>query len=117
MDVLNARLAQLADETLDEDLAPHAKERLGALEGQRGEAPADARGEDDGATHAERLERLASGVGDGKVARDEAGFRQRANGLVDRAERDAGVGNDVSLRGRGLGGQRGENAELDVRNH
>ena len=117
MDVLDARLAQLADETFDEDLAPHAEERLGTLEGQRGEAPADARGEDDGATHAERLERLASGVGDGKVARDEAGFRQRTNGLVDRAERDAGVGDDVSLRCRGRGHEGGQNAELDVRNH
>ena len=80
-DVLDARLAQLADLPLDEALAPHAQQALGLLVGD-GRAPRrEPCGHDDRVSHPVRLERVEPGLREGAVAHEARVF--------DRLERPA----------------------------
>ena len=72
---------ELADLTLDEDLAAYLERALGALVANGGEARGQACGHDDGARDAVGLEGLAARVGDRALV-DVAGGLALAGGGV-----------------------------------
>ena len=120
VDVLDARLAELPDEPLDEHLAAHAEQRLGALERQGDEPPAHAGGEDDRPTHAVGRQRGPTGLGDRDVAvpaGHEAPVEQLVHRLVRGAERHSRRLRESALGGLGRAGEGDEYVELCLCEH
>ena len=87
---------ELADLTLDEDLAAHLERALGALVADGGKARGQARGHDDGARDAVGLEGLAARVGNRALV-DVAGGLAFAGGGVDAPQTHAGGLRQCSL--------------------
>ena len=113
-DVRDAGFVELADLTLDEDLAAHLERALGALVADGGEAGGQTCGHDDGARDAVGLECFATGIGDCAVV-DVAGGLAFAGGCVDAPEAHAGGLRQCPLGEGGIClGQCGQDVELGL---
>ena len=113
-DVRDAGFVELADLTLDEDLATHLERALGALVANGGEARGQACGHDDGARDAVGLEGLAARIGDRALV-DVAGGLALAGGGVDAPQAHAGRLRQRPLREGSVGlGQCVQDVELGL---
>ena len=110
-DVVDARLFELADLTLDQNLAANSKDTLRTLVRNRSKTGGHTRSHDDGVFHLVRLERFQACLGN-VVVIEASVLAQRFDGGIHGTKRNPYSLSDFALGAFGLLEQRRKNQKL-----